>query len=253
MIGAILGDIIGSKYEFVDTTNMDTSNIELLNEENFFTDETVIMCATKYANEKNIPYEKSYRDFCNRYPNRGYGQMFEQWLRMPEPTPYESEGNGCLCRVIPFIYCKEDIQKIISKMSYSIYITHNTNKSITSSSKLFSILRLIYELKNQIGFYPSKNIKLIINNSIKRNNDIKKISGYSYMCDVTLIQALYCFCESETFEDCMKKVIRLNCDTDTVCCICGALWECYDDSFMDKYKDKLEKYLPKELYDICIR
>lgn len=251
MIGAILGDIIGSKYEFIDTTNIDVSNVELLDDKNFFTDETVIMCATKYANENNISYTEVYRDFCKRYPNCGYGQMSEQWLRIPEPLPYGSEGNGCLCRVIPFIYYNKDKEEVISKMSNSVYITHNTEKSVRASSTLFSVLVFIHELKNQIGFLPSNEIKLIINNVIKKHNNIEKQSGYSYMCDVTLSQALYCFCESNTFEDCMRKVISLNCDTDTVCCICGALWECYDSKFIEGYKDKLKEYLPKELYDIA--
>lgn len=100
MIGAIIGDIVGSRFEF---NNTDDLNFELFTDECSFTDDSICTLAIAYALVSGISYEESLRFWCSSYPNPmgAYGGSFARWLASSNPKPYNSFGNGSAMRVSP--------------------------------------------------------------------------------------------------------------------------------------------------------
>ena len=100
MLGAIIGDIVGSRWEFDPTNDYD---FEMFSQENSFTDDTVCTVAVADAIAKGRDYGESLHEWCRRYPSPmgGYGGRFRQWVMSDEPKPYGSYGNGSAMRVSP--------------------------------------------------------------------------------------------------------------------------------------------------------
>lgn len=98
MLGAITGDVIGSIYEF---DNYRGTDFPLFDPNSTFTDDSVLTAATADVLLNNGNYMEAYRDFGARYPNAGYGGMFNNWLHQEDPQPYDSFGNGSAMRVAP--------------------------------------------------------------------------------------------------------------------------------------------------------
>ena len=95
MLGAIIGDIVGSRWEF-DPTN--DYNFEWLSKENCFTDDTICTIAVADALLHNRDFGESIHYWCNRYPHPkgGYGGRFVEWIFSDNPTPYNSYGNASI-------------------------------------------------------------------------------------------------------------------------------------------------------------
>ena len=98
IIGAILGDIAGSQYEFGRPIDLDWKNCKLFTDRCYFTDDTVMTLAAKLAILNNKSFADSYREWGRKYPNAGYGNNFETWLRYDDKTAYGSFGNGSAMR-----------------------------------------------------------------------------------------------------------------------------------------------------------
>ena len=103
MLGAIIGDIVGSRWEFNPTNDY---NFRWLSNENSFTDDTICTVAVADALLKRQDFGESIHEWCNRYPcpMGGYGGRFAQWVRSDNPLPYNSFGNGAAMRVSPIAW-----------------------------------------------------------------------------------------------------------------------------------------------------
>ena len=114
MIGAIIGDIIGSPYEF-NANNIKTTDFPLFNEKSYITDDSIMTIATADAIIHAYSFEDAYQTWGNRYPKAGYGFSFRKWLKSTPPLPYNSWGNGAAMRVSPVGYVALDIQEALNK------------------------------------------------------------------------------------------------------------------------------------------
>ena len=103
IIGAILGDIAGSKWEFNRPKDFDNEHIEFIQDDSYYTDDTVLSVATKYALENEVSFKDAYNEFGNDYIDCGYGDRFFEWLIFKSKKPYKSCGNGSAMRVSPVI------------------------------------------------------------------------------------------------------------------------------------------------------
>ena len=110
MIGATAGDVIGSVHEHARTK---TTVFPLFDPLCRFTDDTVLTVATAHAILTSTPYDRAYRDFGRRHPDAGYGGTFYQWLQAPEPTPYNSWGNGSAMRVTPIGFAFSSVDEVL--------------------------------------------------------------------------------------------------------------------------------------------
>lgn len=111
MLGAITGDIMGSRFEF---NNCKSTDFELFTPECSFTDDTICTIAVADALIKGVSFEKSLREWCEKYPfpKGAYGGSFASWLRFKKPRPYNSYGNGSAMRVSPCGWVSNDIDKV---------------------------------------------------------------------------------------------------------------------------------------------
>ena len=140
MYGAILGDIIGSPYEF-DVNNIKTTEFELFSERSEFTDDSIMTLAVAEAlmdcgidaDEKTMKKAliDAMRKYGQRYPFAGYGVNFSMWLAQKDPKPYNSFGNGSAMRVssVPWL-CQEDMAKMLHLAAVTAQVTHNHPEGI---------------------------------------------------------------------------------------------------------------------------
>ena len=111
MLGAIIGDIVGSRFEF---NNTDNYNFELFTEESTFTDDTICTIAIADAINNGEHYEDTLLKWCRKYPNPkgAYGSSFARWIASDTPQPYNSFGNGSAMRVSPVAWFFDDLYRV---------------------------------------------------------------------------------------------------------------------------------------------
>ena len=128
MIGSIIGDIVGSRFEFNNTRRED---FELFTPECSFTDDTICTVAVADALLRDEDFGQVIHEWCRRYPSPmgGYGGRFAQWVRSDSPQPYNSLGNGSAMRVSPCGYLPT-LQTALEKAEESASCSHNHPKGI---------------------------------------------------------------------------------------------------------------------------
>lgn len=144
MIGAIIGDIVGSRFEFNNTRD---GNFALFSPECSFTDDTICTVAVADAILRGEDYRTSILRWCRKYPNPmgAYGASFALWLNSPDPQPYNSFGNGAAMRVSPVAYAFDTEQEVIRQAMETAKITHDHPDGIIGA---MVIARAIYLMRS---------------------------------------------------------------------------------------------------------
>ena len=127
MLGALIGDLVGSVYEW---RNIKSTQFEFLKPECFFTDDSVLTVATASALLTGTGYTEAYQDFARRYPGRGYGGYFSNWIYSDNPQPYNSWGNGSAMRVSPVGFAFNTVDEVLAEAEASAVVTHNHPEGI---------------------------------------------------------------------------------------------------------------------------
>lgn len=251
MIGAIIGDIVGSRFEF---NNINTKDFEFWGEGCEFTDDTVMTIAvaesllyTRNSDELGNVLKEIMRDYGHGYPNVGYGGMFRQWLMSADPQPYNSFGNGSAMRVSPCGYIAESLEGALALAKASAEISHNHPEGIKGAQ---AVAVAIYMAKLGINKYGIK--RYIEDNFYKLDftlNSIKQDYHFSESCQDTVPQAIQCFLLADNFEDTIRNAISIGGDSDTIACIAGSIAEAYY-GIPDEMIEKVKTYLPKCFVDV---
>lgn len=230
MLGAIVGDIVGSKYEF---NNIKTKDFQLFDEDSFFTDDSVmtvaiaealLRCEDKYdkLNEMAI---KVMRFYGRLYPGMSYGGRFEEWLNSPVPKPYHSFGNGAAMRISAVPYFAKSLKECIELSKKVTSVTHNHVEGIKGAEATAVCIYMA------LHGYKKEQIKAKIEKEYyKLNydyNELVKNYRFNETCQETVPQAIYCFLISTDFEDAIKTGISIGGDSDTLCAIIGGIAEAY--------------------------
>lgn len=254
IIGAILGDIAGSQYEFQRPKNLDWKKCELFTDSCYFTDDTVMTLAAKLAVKNNIPFADSYRKLGRKYPNAGYGGMFDSWLRWNDEKPYNSFGNGSAMRCSYIGEHFNTEKEVIEWATKSADCTHNHPEGIkgavvtsiciymartgASKAEIFNYVKRQYS----IGSYKySVEYKL---------DEYRDIYRWDVTCQGSVPVAIRCFLDSEDYESFLRNVYSLPCDMDTLCAIGGGIAEeFYHGTGFDE-EWLLRNYLDEDLYRI---
>ncbi len=231
MLGAIIGDIVGSIYEF---DNIKTKDFNLFSPRCFFTDDTVMTIAvykalkkSKLFNYKNLSKNavKYMQKYGKLFPNMSYGSSFNVWLNSKKPQPYNSYGNGSAMRISAVPYFAKDIEQVKQLSNTVSSVSHNHEEGIkgAEATAVAIYLALNKKTKEQIKSY-------IENNYYKLDfdyNDLVKNYKFNETCQNTVPQAIYCFLISNSFEDCLRTSISIGGDSDTLCAISCAIAEAY--------------------------
>lgn len=254
IIGSILGDIAGSRWEFGRPKDLDWEHIDLFTDDCFFTDDTVLTVATKYALQNNVSFSDAYHKFGNDYPNCSYGGSFDTWLHFGDKEPYNSFGNGSAMRVSPVVDFTETKDAVLWEAAQSAMCTHNHPEGIKGAyvtalcgwmSKTGASKKEIEEYANRQ--YLEDNYMFPVSMSLK---ELRENYRWDVTCQGSVPVAIRCFLDSEDYESFIRNVLSMHCDTDTLCAIGGGIAEeFYHGTGFDEEK-LLRKYLDGKLYKI---
>jgi ADP-ribosylglycohydrolase len=210
MIGAIIGDIVGSPYEGAGLNFVDDRNFSLFDGRNSrFTDDTVLTCATADAilqtftiNDSPIgypPFAELYKKWASKYPNKGYGSGFYEWVSEGGITVKNSYANGCMMRCSPIGLYYDDFNIAKSVALESIRMTHNSPESARGIQSIVSAIYMALHGKSklQIKSYVEKSFGHMLNMTVE---ELRLLPKTTIRCDVTAPQALICFMESTDYE-----------------------------------------------------
>lgn len=236
MIGSIIGDVIGSQYEFTYNLQKDVKILDSDHPEGYdFTDDSVMSLAVAEGilSGYNSSPAVLYKTFGRAYPNRGYGGMFGRWIYMDSTAPYNSYGNGAAMRINPVGFLPLNIKHKFEISDHFTSATHNHPESIKAARCVVDVMhRLLFDraTKDDIKFYVSNNYGYNVDLTVT-DYRLKEAhspgSNWVEHCMGTIPQALVCFLDSEDFMDSIRNAISIGADADTVACITGGFSECY--------------------------
>lgn len=244
MNGAILGDIAGSRFEFSKPEKFNFKTVELFENNCFFTDDTVMTVATKYAVLTGMPYHKAFQTFGKKYPYAGYGTMFKKWMDNSSSIGYYSFGNGSAMRVSFIGEYYQTLEKVKQEAKKSAVCTHNHPEGIAGAE---AIACCVYLAKNghskrEIKRYIQKNYHYDLTKPLAFRRPFSK---FDITCQGSVPLAIRCFLESDSWESCIRNVLSVTCDTDTIACIAGGIAEAYYGTTGFDEAELLKKYLAK--------
>ncbi len=219
MLGAIAGDIIGSRFEHA---GIKSKEFELFNRQSIFTDDTVHTIALADSLLHEIPYQDKLREYFRHYPNAGYGGRFRRWARSPQPKPYGSYGNGSAMRVSPVAWFYDDLDQVLKQARRSAEITHNHQEGIKGAQAVAAAVFLARtgSTKDEIKKYLEDSFSYDLSSTI---DVIRKDYGFEVSCQASVPQAILAFLESIDFEDAVRNAVSLGGDSDTQACIAGGI------------------------------
>lgn len=233
MYGAMLGDIIGSPYEF--DRGEKTKEFPLFIIESHFTDDSVMTIAVAEALLESVGKTDaeirkslitSMQKWGNKYPRAGYGGMFFHWLKSKEPKPYGSYGNGSAMRVSAAGWLSENIEETRRYARLTAEVTHNHPEGIKGAEAVACAIFMARnkKTKDEIKEYIVTNFQY----DLQRPLDEIRIGYYhDESCQKTVPEAIIAFLESTSFEDAVRNAVSLGGDTDTLAAIAGSIAEAY--------------------------
>ena len=242
MYGSILGDIIGSPYEF-DRGNK-TKDFPLFPRNCEFTDDTVMTIAVADAFLKALSGRRNccigdldedalkadlveaLQAYGARYPNAGYGARFSRWLRTKSPVPYNSYGNGSAMRVSSVAWLFDDLTSVMDAARISAAVSHNHPEGIKGAQAVAAAIFLARTGNNK------EKIKAFIQNEFNYDlsrtcDEIRPAYRHVESCQETVPEAITAFLEGSSFEDVIRTAVSLGGDCDTLTAIAGSIAEAF--------------------------
>ncbi len=243
MLGAIIGDIVGSRFEFHNTNRRD---FRLFHPDCSFTDDTICTVAIADAIQRKIPYKEALLEWCRKYPNPmgGYGGRFAQWIASSDPQPYNSFGNGSAMRVSPVAWCFDNLDDVLAEAEKTALPTHNHPEGIKGT---VSVAHAIWHFRKGGGlssfigitkdYYPD-----ILSVKFKKG-------VFDETCKGTVPLAFLILYNSKSYEDAIRQAVAWGGDSDTIAAIVGsiaeALWGC-----PWELGERAMAYLPHEMQNV---
>ena len=257
MLGAIIGDMVGSIYE---RQNIKYKPTQLFTQHSQFTDDTVcniaiLDCYKNHKEFKRLGITKSkeptrsdiifwLKTWCREYEYVGYGKMFRDWINSESQIGYKSWGNGGAMRILLISeYLTKKSYKLSSiekKIKLIINVTHNSPEAVKGAVCIAELMYFIIAEcmdKKQLEEYV-KEVYYPLNYTYK---GLIKDYKFDVSTENSIPQAIWVFLNTKSFEDCLKKAVSIGGDTDTICAISCALAE--------NYYNHIPLYIVKECLD----
>lgn len=258
MYGAIIGDIVGSAYEF---NNAKSKDFKLFPCGCNFTDDSIMTIAVARAliqsSQEQIGFRKVLVDQMQElgriypYPKGGYGGRFAAWLHTENPKPYNSFGNGSAMRVSPCGLIAVTMEEAMALARASAEVTHNHPEGIKGAEAVAAAVFLAKSggTKDEIRSYIHKHFY-----PMERSlAEIRENYSFDESCQGTVPEAITAFLESESCEDAIRNAIWLGGDSDTIGAITGAIaWSFYRGCWtedMERMREYAAKLLPKDFIE----
>ncbi|MBQ5478199.1 MAG: ADP-ribosylglycohydrolase family protein [Bacteroidaceae bacterium] len=249
MLGAIIGDIAGSRFEF---NNHRSTDFELFGAGCSFTDDSVMTIAVAYAILNNIPYSIAMQIFGRKYPHVGYGSAFKEWLLSPNPAPYNSFGNGAAMRVSPCAFMFRHNRTIaLGQATVSASCSHDHKEGIKGANAITDAILMAFDklpkstIRNRIASIYGYDLYLTC-------DELRATNTFDTSCQVTVPQAIIAFLESKSFTNAIKLAVSIGGDSDTIASMTGAIAEAYY-GIPKTIAKKAKSMLPSEFNEILDR
>lgn len=272
MLGAMIGDIAGSKYEFNNTFDYD---FEMFGGGCDFTDDTICTVAIADAILNGRNYQESLLDWCRRYPSPkgAYGGRFAGWIHSLDPQPYNSFGNGSAMRVSPVAWLFDDLSQVLEEAEKTALPTHNHPEGIKGAKAVAHAIWYFRKSRFSEESKDSENeeTKRLKNENAKASKDENEtIQGFMSIArsyyedfdtrvypkgkfDETCMDAVplsfYLLSQASSFEDAIRLAISHGGDSDTIGAIVGSIAEARF-GIPQEMKEKALNYLPDDMKDI---
>ena len=259
MYGAILGDIIGSPYEFDQGDK--TKDFPLFSAESTYTDDSVMTLAVAdaflslppNADDADVRRQliQSMRRFGRAFPHAGYGGMFRRWLRSRFPEPYGSYGNGSAMRVSSAGWLFDDLETVRRMARLSAEVTHNHPEGIKGAEA--TACAIFFARTGYTKEEIKDCIQTLFDYDLSRTCDeIRPTYHHMESCQETVPEAITAFLEGESFEDVIRTAVSLGGDCDTLTCISGSIAEGVY-GVPEDLKQQCRQRLPEELLAVLQR
>lgn len=258
MLGAIIGDIVGSRHEFRPTNDY---NFTFFHQDCGFTDDTICTIAVADALIKGEPYGKTLHQWCRRYPYAGYGGRFRRWIKSDSPLPYNSFGNGSAMRVSPVGWWFFTADEVLEQAKLSAECSHNHPLGIQGAQAVAIAIHDCLKLRRArkanvitrediLNFGLRRAIELYSPVHSEFNLNIEDYRNiFDETCQGTVPVALAILLDSNGFEDAVRRAVSLGADADTLGAIVGsiaeALW-----GIPESMKKEVYSALPHEMRSV---
>ena len=259
MYGAILGDIIGSPFEF--DRGDKTKEFDLFTKGCDFTDDSVMTIAVGEAllavgpeatvKEIEEAVVTNMQDWGKRYPYAGYGGRFRYWLRERNPKPYGSYGNGSAMRVSAVGWLYDSLERTREVARATANVTHNHPEGIKGAEATASAIYMARNgfSKEEIKEYIEREFHYNLNRTL---DEIRPGYHMDETCQRTVPEAIIAFLESKDFEDAIRNAVSLGGDTDTLGAITGSIAEAFygiSDVLIAECRSRIDEGLMTDILD----
>ena len=250
MLGAIIGDIIGSLYEFESDK---TKDFPLFTQDNRPTDDSMMtiavgltcaMASLDDEREFKQVLKNNMRKIGRAYPDAGYGGMFYNWLMYDHAYPYESIGNGSAMRASPCGWAMDTLEDTERLAAWSAEVTHDSPEGIRGAQ---SVAAAIFLARN--GATKAEIREYIEEKYYELDFTVDGIRGgytFDVTCEGSVPQAIVCFLDGEDYEDTVRNAVSLGGDGDTISAIAGSIAEAFY-GIPDTIRDEGLSYLDEDL------
>ena len=246
MLGAIAGDMIGSVFEY---SNFKSKDFPLFSEDSTFTDDTVLTVAVAHAIMTDGDYASALKSFGLKYPRRGYGGFFQDWLESSKSKPYNSWGNGSAMRVSPVGFAFDSVEEVLDEAKKSAEVTHNHPEGIegAQATALAVFLARKGSEKNDIRNEIEGRFGYVLDRTV---DNIRAAYTFDVSCIGSVPESIIAFLNSKDYEDTIRNAISLGGDSDTMACIAGGIAQAYYEDIPEEIIEEVRKELSDELLDI---
>lgn len=254
MIGAIIGDVVGSIYEF---DNLRSKTFPLFKRESTYTDDTIMSIAVaEFIISDNLPSQArlvgQLHDWFKKYPDESYGARFTTWMQSFERInytdfkPYNSFGNGAAMRISAIGDYSRTISEAMSKADFVTNVSHNHPEGVKGAQATASLIVMARteKDKSKLREFVESEFGYNLNNSV---DFLRANYKYNETCQATVPEAIICFLESVDFEDAIRNAISIGGDSDTLACITGSIAEAYYQSIPKEILKQTIDRLPADV------
>ena len=227
MLGALVGDIIGSVYE---RRNTKSTDFELFTRRSRFTDDTMMTLAVARWLLEDEGHTERYLIECmqelgRRYPRAGYGRAFKRWLNEENPQPYYSYGNGSAMRVSPVGLYAKTLDEALSLATITASVSHNHPEGVKGAQAIAACVLLCKQgkSKEEIREYVEKTFGYDLH---RRVAEIRPSYRFDVSCQGSVPEAIIAFLEGNSFEEVIRLAVSLGGDSDTIGAMAGSIAAC---------------------------
>ena len=253
MLGAIIGDVVGSRFEF---NNIKTKDFNLFDKKCSVTDDSIMsvavaeMCLNGYVPGNREMIVQTFKKWGLRYPYAGYGGSFFRWLLSYETKPYNSYGNGSAMRISAIGHYANTPDEVEAYSKSVTEVTHNHPEGIKGAYVTAMCVYMARKgaSKEEIKAFAEKHYDIDFDYEHLR----RTYRHDEEICQTTVPQAIFCFLISNGFEDCLRTTISIGGDCDTTAAISCAIAEAYY-GIPDKIAEAVMEFIPEDMKEIICR